>query len=218
LIPFPFPILVNYVHELKRLILVNSQDETQLISNINILKSIPFSIELTKATDIAYVINSLAKHSTSTVVSSAARELTKKWKGIYQSLQPQNSPTSSLSQNSATPATEVKNINLDSPQIKSWRALFRYCEEETTNIFHSASSKASQAASDLKTGKRSSCSSMSVQQETDEKKKRRLQARLAELKLPSKRKRSVSLGEEKNGIPKVKMTPIVPLHQQKVPK
>jgi hypothetical protein len=221
LILFPFPILVNYVHELKRLIMVNGQDETKLISYINTLKTIPFSVELTKETDIAYGINSLAKHSKSAVVSSAARELTKKWKRIYETLQSknQNTTTSSSSETLPTPTpTPMKNINVDSPQIKTWRVLFHYCEEETTNIFHHASSKASQVASDLKNGKRSTCSSMTVQQETDEKKKRRIQARLTELKLPTKKKRSSSLSDEMNPISKVKMTPIVPLHEQKIPK
>lgn len=198
---------------------MNREDETQLISLINILKTIPFSVELTKATDIAFGINSLAKSSNLTKVSSAARELTKKWKKIYETIQSQsqNTETTDSSKIITTP-TSSKNIHLDSPKIKTWRALFFYCEEETSVIFQNASSKASEEASNLKTGKRSTCSSISVQQETDEKKKKRLQSRLSELKLPTKKKRSSSLSEERNACPKVKMSPIIPLHEQKISK
>jgi spore germination protein YaaH len=225
LIIFPFPVLVNYVHEIKRLLAVNCQNENQLLSSLEILKTIPFSIELARETDIAYAVNALAKQSTFPVVSSTARDLTKKWKGIYSSLQatspPPPPPVASSSYvplvSTAHPPAESNSshhdINRDSPQIKTWRALFSYCEDENTNIFHIASSKVSQAAASLKTGKRSTLSQMTIQQETDEKKKRRLEARMNELKMPTTKRRAINMTAVQSP---VKVAPIIPLHEQKI--
>jgi hypothetical protein len=230
---FPFPILVNYVHEVKRLLFVNSQNETQLLSCLDLLKTIPFSIELARETDIAFAVNSLGKQSPFPVVNSTARELTKRWKAIYSSLQstlPPHPPLSSSSvalgaavtdsSSNSLPFSSINpsdhNINHDSPQLKTWRSLYSYCEDENTNIFHTASTRVSEIAANLKTGKRSTCSSASIQQETDEKKKRRLQARINELKMPTPKRKAVTLT---TGVaPRVKSIPIIPLHQQKIQK
>lgn len=215
LILFPFPVLVNYVHELKRLIMLNANDDAKLLSYIDILKKIPFSIELARVTDIGYTVNSLGKHSTFKIVSDAARDLTKKWKAIYERLQATSSSSSeNTSLDCPTPSNHSHDVNRDSPNITTWRSLYTYCEEETTNIFHVASSKVSQLATNIKASQRGTCTNYSAQQETDEKKKRRLQARLNELKIPTKKPRNMNPSNVEP--PKVKMVAIVPLHEQKI--
>lgn len=208
LVLFPFPELVNYVHELKRLLFVSGENEIQLLSTLSILQKIPFSIVLAKQTEIAWLVNTLGKQTPFSEVREVARNLTAKWKDIYKQLQKNQESTD---QTSPAPLAPELHPCLESPQILTWKRLYFYSEEETTRCFHRASNKVSEMIENMKSGKRAVCSSFSVAAETDERKKKRLATRIDGLKIPVKKRKEISAPEVR-----VRHPPVVPLHQQRV--
>mmetsp|Transcript_6177 Transcript_6177/g.9317 ORF Transcript_6177/g.9317 Transcript_6177/m.9317 type:complete len:323 (-) Transcript_6177:132-1100(-) len=138
---YPYPENVNFMHEMKRRLLIPNLPEVQYLSDLKLISRAAFSAPLMKETGIGVAVNGLSKHSPFPAVAKAATELKTKWKETYKHLSSLSSSNSSV--NESSDGSEQTKSAVQCKDIQTWRALFAYCQAEEAEHFAKVAKKLS---------------------------------------------------------------------------